>query len=100
MRGATTEVPNKVQVNLRMPKDISDRVDRLAEETGRTKSSIINEAVAAQLGEMEAIRSAARIAEQRFRDEKTKYYSQEEVIARIVEKHPEARELFKAYLPD
>jgi RHH-type rel operon transcriptional repressor/antitoxin RelB len=80
-----------------MPKDISDRLDALAANSGRSKAYYVREAVTRHIREMEAV----AIAEQSFRDMasgKEKGIPFEEVIAHYVELHPDAKDML-AYIP-
>jgi RHH-type rel operon transcriptional repressor/antitoxin RelB len=86
-----------VQINVRMPKNISDRLDALAANSGRSKAYYVRQAVTRHIQEMEAV----QIAEQSYRDMlagKVKYTPLEEVIAHYVELHPDAKDML-AYIP-
>jgi RHH-type rel operon transcriptional repressor/antitoxin RelB len=51
-------------IAIRVPKDIEDRLDRLAERTGRTKTWYVREAILEYLDDMEAL----YLAEGEFED--------------------------------
>ena len=59
---------------IRLPKDIEDRLDRLAKQTGRTKTFYAREAIVEHLEELEDI----FLAEKRLR-EPTKRWTQDEL---------------------
>ncbi len=42
-------------VSLRLPEDLSDRLDKLAKRTGRTKTYYMIEAIREQIGDLEDI---------------------------------------------
>ena len=42
-------------IAIRLPKDLEDRLDRLAKETGRTKTYYVREAITEHLSELEEI---------------------------------------------
>ena len=59
---------------IRLPKDIEDRLDQLAKQTGRTKTFYAREAIVEHLEELEDI----FLAEKRLR-EPTKRWTQDEL---------------------
>ncbi len=50
-------------IAIRMPKDIEERLDRLAKKTGRTKTYYVKEAVLEHLDELEEAYSAKKVFE-------------------------------------
>lgn len=59
---------------IRLPKDIEDRLDRLAKQTGRTKTFYAREAIVEHLEELEDV----FLAEERLR-EPAKRWTQDEL---------------------
>jgi len=59
---------------IRLPKDIEDRLDQLAKQTGRTKTFYAREAIVEHLEELEDV----FLAEKRLR-EPTKRWTQDEL---------------------
>ena len=59
---------------IRLPKDIEDRLDRLAKQTGRTKTFYAREAIVEHLEELEDV----FLAEERLR-EPVKRWTQDEL---------------------
>ena len=63
---------------VKLPAEIESRLDRLAKATGRTKSSLVREAIAEHLDDLEDV----YLAEQRLVDNragKSRTYTMEEV---------------------
>jgi RHH-type transcriptional regulator, rel operon repressor / antitoxin RelB len=54
-------------VSLRLPEDLSKRLDRIAKRTGRTKTYYMIEAIREQLGDLEDL----YLAEKRYSDIKS-----------------------------
>ena len=50
-------------IAIRLPKELEDRLDRLAKETGRTKTYYVREAITEHLSELEEIYLAERVLE-------------------------------------
>jgi len=50
-------------IAIRLPKELEDRLDRLAKETGRTKTYYVREAITEHLSELEDIYLAERVLE-------------------------------------
>jgi RHH-type rel operon transcriptional repressor/antitoxin RelB len=70
-----------VAVSLRLPDEMSDRLQKLADQTGRSKSYYMIEAIAEHIEDLEDL----YLAEQRFLDHragKTKVIPLEEVMKR------------------
>ncbi len=68
-------------IAVRLPKDLEERLDRLAKETGRTKTYYVREAVTEHLAELEDIYLAERVLE-RVRSGKEDTVALDEMIAR------------------
>jgi len=68
----------KMPVSIRLPKDIEERLNRLAALTGRTKSYYLRELIMRGLDELEDYYLAASVLE-RIRKGEEKTYSLEEV---------------------
>ena len=49
--------------SVRLPQDLEDRLNRLARETGRTKTSFVREAITEHLAELEQILLAEKVLE-------------------------------------
>jgi RHH-type rel operon transcriptional repressor/antitoxin RelB len=62
-------------ISLRLPDDIHDRLNRLAEKTKRTKSSFIKEMIETSLEEYEE----AYLALERLNEKNARYLSTEEL---------------------
>jgi RHH-type rel operon transcriptional repressor/antitoxin RelB len=62
-------------ISLRLPDDVHDRLNRLAEKTKRTKSSFIKEMIETSLEEYEE----AYLALERLNDKNARYLSTEEL---------------------
>ena len=50
-------------IAIRLPKELEDRLDRLAKETGRTKTYYVREAITEHLSELEDMYLAERVLE-------------------------------------
>ena len=50
-------------IAIRLPKDLEARLDRLAKETGRTKTYYVREAITEHLSELEDMYLAERVLE-------------------------------------
>ena len=50
-------------IAVRLPKDIEERLDRLAKQTGRTKTYYVREAITEHLEELEEAYMAQEVAE-------------------------------------
>ena len=68
-------------IAIRLPKELEDRLDRLAKETGRTKTYYVREAITEHLSELEDIYLAERVLE-RVRAGTESTVQLEDVIAR------------------
>lgn len=68
-------------IAIRLPKDLEERLDRLAKETGRTKTYYVREAITEHLSELEDIYLAERVLE-RVRAGTESTVPLEDVIAR------------------
>ena len=68
-------------IAIRLPKDLEERLDRLAKETGRTKTYYVREAITEHLSELEEIYLAERVLE-RVRAGTESTVQLEDVIAR------------------
>lgn len=65
-------------LTLRLPKELEDRLDRLAKETGRTKTFYIKQAIEGKIDEIEDIYLSEKVIED-IRAGKEKIYSISEV---------------------
>lgn len=65
-------------LTLRLPKELEDRLDRLAKETGRTKTFYIKQAIEDRIEEIEDIYLSEKVLEN-LRAGKEKVYSIDEV---------------------
>jgi RHH-type transcriptional regulator, rel operon repressor / antitoxin RelB len=68
-------------IAVRLPNDIEERLDRLAKQTGRTKTYYVREAISEHLSELEDIYLAESVLE-RVRSGKEDTVPLEEMIAR------------------
>ncbi len=66
-------------IAVRVPKDIEDRLDRLAKKTGRTKTFYVREAILEHLEELEEVYLAQQVLED-LKAGKEKTVSIEDVI--------------------
>lgn len=67
-------------IAVRLPKELEDRLDRLAKATGRTKTYYVREAITEHLSELEEIYLAERVLE-RVRAGEEETVSLEDVIS-------------------
>ena len=68
-------------IAVRLPKELEERLERLAKQTGRTKTYYVREAIAEHLAELEEIYLAERVLERvRVGEEDT--VSLDDVIAK------------------
>lgn len=80
-----------VMLALRLPEEIEERLNALAEKTGRTKSFYAREAILRHLEDLEAL----AIAEQRARDDDGTRFTMDDMLsdleedrAKAVDTHP------------
>ena len=71
-------------ISIRLPEDLEQRLARLAERTGRTKSFYIKEAIAEQIADLEDF----YLAERRMRDYDA---SENATLSEMMERHGVAR---------
>ncbi len=68
-------------IAVRLPQELEERLDRLAKETGRTKTFYVREAIAEHIAELEDIYLAERVLE-RVRAGKEDTVQLDDMIAR------------------
>jgi RHH-type transcriptional regulator, rel operon repressor / antitoxin RelB len=68
-------------IAVRLPQELEERLERLAKETGRTKTFYVREAIAEHLAELEDIYLAERVLE-RVRAGKEDTVQLDDMIAR------------------
>ncbi len=68
-------------IAVRLPKDLEDRLDRLAKQTGRTKTYYVREAIEDHLAELEEVYLAEHVLE-RVRAGKEDTVQLDDLIAR------------------
>ena len=68
--------------SIRLPKEVEDRLDALAEKTGRTKAFYIREMILSRIDDMEDYYLAAEVLE-RVRKGKERTFTEQEVIRHL-----------------